>query len=1139
MDHLENTSFLLDSNSQLEGDAPGAARHGGTPTSDEAASSRDIEECLKLLDEVWPPDADSCAPIPRQLGRFTILGELGRGGFGVVFLAEDSLLRRRVAVKVPRVEILAGSESWRRFLREARAASRLDHPNLVPLLEAGAAGPVGYIVSAYVPGPSLEYWLRTRSARVQPRWAARLVAALARGIDHVHAQGILHRDLKPANVLLHAPGSVIDPAQPASWASVPPESWTPKICDFGLAKLREIEEDETRSRVVCGSPPYMAPEQADSRRHEIGPATDVYGLGTILYELLSGRPPFGGKSNLETLRRVVTDDPIPPRRRRAGIPRDLDTICLKCLAKHPERRYTTAADLAEDLERFLDGRPIAARPTPAWERAGRWARRNPAAAALVSAVIMAIIAGVGGLLWHASVLRDKNEELRHEALRAERHAQDAGIQRNLAERQTRLLLKQLAGSQLSQAQQALSWGDFERARRLLDASGSEFGPPGQRPFPWRYLEESVRDHIQVLPGHEETVGCLAVSSDARTLASGDDRGEVRLWNLESGRCLVAFSGSFSPIRQLAFSPDGTILASADLLAGEIRLWDVPSGRARSRLGGTGAGEPVWALFFQGRGRRITAIRSRRVPQSPPMTSWEIARPDRVIPEARLDECAVASRKCADDRLRCVVDFLDGSGPSAVPSIAISSGGGSEQAGPAVAFTRDDALAVVALIDGSIEVFRNRSRSRLARIFSSPGGRIVLLLGQVRSEDRSSAAERKRLERMATGLLPNWPKTPSSAGTVVSMDGASWSSYSPAAGQVVFWNEQQKRLGQIGMDTRGERTISELGPLTGLRSLALSPDGSTLAVGSLDHLVRLWHVRPPPRTIRLRGHAPAEGWSVAFSPDGLTLASGGDDHRIRLWEVATGRERATLRQHNALVTSLAFSPDGHTLASGSFDEVNYAMLWDVESRLPRTFLRGHKNFVRSVVFSPDGQTIATTGDDDAVMLWDAGTGLRNAVIPVDHHYPSCLSFSPDRRTLTVNAGKRIILVNRATGETREIAVDSAVFALGFTREGTSLLVGCDDGSIRQLLLSELRQVWKMRGHSGQVGSLALSPDGAVVASASGDKTVRICDVATGQELLWLTDCRARVNSVAFSPDGLMLVATDHSGAITIWDARPRH
>jgi serine/threonine protein kinase len=288
----------------------------GSLCQDDEPSRSEIEERLKLLDEVWPRGDVPTEELPRELGRFKLLGELGRGGFGVVFLAEDELLGRRVAVKVPRVEVLTGSESWRRLLREVRAASRLDHANLVPTYEAGAVGPVGFIGAAYIPGPSLDQWLRSDPRPVEPRWTARLVESLARAIDHVHDQNILHRDLKPANILLHAPGLSLDPTNPSTWAGVAADSWIPRICDFGLAKLHEMDDEETRSRMVCGSPPYMAPEQADSRRDEIGPATDVYGLGAILYELLTGRPPFGGTSNLETLRRVVSEQPVPPRRRR-------------------------------------------------------------------------------------------------------------------------------------------------------------------------------------------------------------------------------------------------------------------------------------------------------------------------------------------------------------------------------------------------------------------------------------------------------------------------------------------------------------------------------------------------------------------------------------------------------------------------------------------------------------------------------------------------------------------------------------------------------------------------------------------------------------------------------------------------------
>ena len=284
-----------------------------------------------------------------------------------------------------------------RFVREARAASRLDHPNLIPLLEAGSLGPVSYIVSAYVAGPSLDEWLRRNRGGAPPRWAAQIVGALARAMEHAHQRGILHRDLKPANVLLHVPECEGEPANRSAWEAGRLESWTPRICDFGLAKLQEIEAVETRSRMGCGSPPYMAPEQAESRQDDIGPATDVYGLGAILYELLTGRPPFSGASELETLRQVVADEPSEPRKLRPGVPRDLETICLKCLSKRPPSRYGGARALAEDLERFLDGRPIRARPLPPWSLAWRWCRRNAVIA--TSATMAAIF--ITGVIWAA------------------------------------------------------------------------------------------------------------------------------------------------------------------------------------------------------------------------------------------------------------------------------------------------------------------------------------------------------------------------------------------------------------------------------------------------------------------------------------------------------------------------------------------------------------------------------------------------------------------------------------------------------------------------------------------------------------------------------------------------------------------
>jgi eukaryotic-like serine/threonine-protein kinase len=554
-----------------------------------SASGLEIEETLRLLDEIWPRDVGNDAEIPRRFGRFSILGELGRGGFGVVYLAQDPLAGRMVALKVPRVGVLSGSESWTRFLREARAASRLDHPNLIPMLEAGAIGPVGYIVSAHVAGPSLEQWLRHNREGVSPGWAARLILALAYAIDHAHQRGILHRDLKPGNVLLHAPECEGAVPFRQNWKGACAESWTPRICDFGMAKLRDIEAEESCSRVAAGSPPYMAPEQAEVRQAEIGPATDIYGLGAILYQILTGRPPFSGKNDLETLRQVVNVEPVPPRQLRPAQPRDLETICLKCLAKDPQRRYPSAAALADDLERFLDGRPIRARPVAIWERGWRWARRRPALAALATALMLALMAGLGGLLWHDSVLRRLNDELR------------------VRERLVRL---QLAGHQTSSAYQAVTSKNFRLANRLLDAAAPELGAPENRDFAWSYLSRYVHDRLQVFTGHNAPVETVAVDHSGHTLASGDAAGEVRLWNIATGRSVRLAPNHSTKIKHLAFSPDDQTLASCSKDAGETILWDVQAGRIRGRLTDT-VPAPVSSLMFIENGTRLVEVRDEQ------------------------------------------------------------------------------------------------------------------------------------------------------------------------------------------------------------------------------------------------------------------------------------------------------------------------------------------------------------------------------------------------------------------------------------------------------------------------------------------------------------------------------------------------
>ncbi len=335
-------------------------------------------------DPETPPRADAIVAVPRpaelpQVPGYRVEALLGRGGMGVVYRAWHLRLNRAVALKMLLAGPCARPEELERFLRESQAIAGLGHPNIVQVYDIGDVEGRPYFTMELVEGGNLADQIR---GVPQPaHQAAARVATLAEAIHAAHQSGIVHRDLKPANILLTRDG-------------------TPKVTDFGLARRLEGDGGLTLSGVAVGTPSYMAPEQARGKRQAIGPATDVYALGAILYELLTGRPPFHAESATATLQQVLTDEPVSPTRLNPQVPRDLTTICLKCLSKEPHRRYASAAALAEDLRRFLRGEHIAARRAGRLERLARWARRNPAAAALlaVTLLVATTLLGAGGSL---------------------------------------------------------------------------------------------------------------------------------------------------------------------------------------------------------------------------------------------------------------------------------------------------------------------------------------------------------------------------------------------------------------------------------------------------------------------------------------------------------------------------------------------------------------------------------------------------------------------------------------------------------------------------------------------------------------------------------------------------------------------
>ena len=526
---------------------------------------------------------------PQRLGRFEVYEKLGGGAFGVVFRAFDPQLEREVALKVPRPGTLDDAEAVERFLREAKAAAKLRHPNIVPIYDAGRDGEQYYIASAFISGHPLDK--AVEAGAVEPRRAARIVRELAEAFDYAHRQGILHRDIKPANVMLD-------------------DKDHPHVMDFGLARLDTAASKLTQDGTVMGTPAYMSPEQAAGENDRVKAASDQYSLGVLFYELLTGKTPFSGPPQIVIVN-VLTQPPKPPRTLKPDVPRDLETICLKAMAKEPGHRYASCREFAEDLRRWLAGEPITVRRVSYAERLVRWCQRNRVLASLVATAALLLVAVAVVSTVSAVRLKDLADRERNETKRANKETENAQRERTKAldlaaadnaRQQTKLAKRNLYAAHMNLTQ--LAWEDARvgavlellerwrpqeqsaesRSNRSPMANSAETAVDDLRGFEWYYWDRLCHSYLLELKGHTGTVNCVAFSADGKRLSSASDDQTVKLWDVASGQEMLTLKGHTGKVTSVAFSTDGKRLASASYDK-TVKVWDAMSGLETHKLQG--------------------------------------------------------------------------------------------------------------------------------------------------------------------------------------------------------------------------------------------------------------------------------------------------------------------------------------------------------------------------------------------------------------------------------------------------------------------------------------------------------------------------------------------------------------------------